>query len=346
VTLKRSNSYIDEILEPYNYSYPKELVALVPASPRDVSKLLIYNREKKAVYEDVFRNIANYIEPGSLIVINETKVDPVRIILNKNTGGKVQLLITRIKGEVITAISDRELSKGMSLYDKGKRVFTVVSQDRNKYILKLVLGNSVQDVINRIGNVPLPPYLKRSPLKESDKRRKYQSIFAKYSGSSAAPTASLHFTERVFRRLKKKNITIARVTLHVGLGTFSPVNEDNLRQERLHTEPYEIQKSEWLKIKKAHKDNRNIIAVGTTALRALESAALTNRLKGDTSLFIREGYQFKIVTGLITNFHVPRSSLLMLVSAFAGRDATKRLYRKAISEKYRLFSFGDAMYIS
>jgi S-adenosylmethionine:tRNA ribosyltransferase-isomerase len=356
----------NEGLDRYDYSFPKELIAQSPASPRDSAKLLVYDRASGETRHDTFHNLPTYIPKDSLLVLNQTKVIPARLTLMKSTGGKVRILYleTEKAGRTIRALADRPLKFGevlnvMNGEKKTSLQFEIVSRETKDYQLKPLFPiKNLSATLDRYGAAPIPPYIKEAgkTLSQREIKNQYQTVFAKTAGSVAAPTASLHFTKALLTRLAKNGVKIAYVTLHVGLGTFATVTDEHLKTGKLHEEWYEIPAATQKLIATAKKQNRPIIAVGTTVVRTLESAAAkrpAERAKGTTSLFIREGYQFKTVTGMITNFHVPKSSLLMLVGAFVGKnqDAERgaetihSLYQEAIKKKYRLFSFGDGMLI-
>lgn len=334
------------MLEKYDYKFPKKLIAKVPASPRDSAKILVYIRKTEKTYFNVFRNIGKYLPQKSVLVMNETKVLPARLNLKKETGGKIKFLYLRMEGKNVVGLCEKNLPVGSDLFAGGKKVFIVLRKQGKEYVLKN-LGSFIK-ILKKFGETPIPPYIKHSPLSESRLRKEYQTVFARTPGSVAAPTASLHFTKKLLKNLKRAGHKIVFVTLHVNLGTFSPVTEENLKSGRLHEEYFEISPTAAQALNEAKKADRPVIAVGTTSLRALESAVRKGRIgkrSGLTDLFIREGHKFKFSDGLITNFHVPKSSLLMLVSAFAGRKNILALYKKAIARKFRLFSFGDGMLI-
>ena len=339
----------DKLLSQYDYNYPKELIAQAPAHPRDSAKLLIYNRQTQAVIFDTFKNIGKYLPKRSVLVFNETKVVPARLSVTKESGGKAEILYIDQDKKFIKVIADRKLTVGSILSIKTKPYFKIHHQQEQFYFLEPLFPiNKVGDILNKFGNTPLPPYIKHTTLKENKLRLEYQSIFAKKGLSVAAPTASLHFTRPIINKLKKQGIEVEVITLNVNLGTFAPLKEENLKTKTLHYEGYEISKTVAQKLNKAKQQGRLIIAVGTTVVRTLESAAQNLKLKklsGQTNLFIQEGYNFQIVDGMVTNFHVPKSSLLMLVAALIGRKQLLNVYQQAINKNMRLFSFGDGMLI-
>lgn len=345
-------NFKDEILARYNYSFPPELIAQEPASPRDSARLMVYDRKTQKISLDIFSNVTKYLPKNSLIVFNQTKVLPARLFVKKSTGKNVELLFLSEKNKITKVVANSKLNSGEKLFLNDEEIFEVLGNEKNYFLIQPCGTGSITNVyqvFEKFGKTPIPPYIKNSPLSEEKLRHEYQAIFAKEIGSSAAPTASLHFTHDLLTRIKNAGHEICFITLHVGLGTFSPVTEEHLKEKKLHEEWYEIDNQTAGIINTYKKQNKPVIAVGTTVVRTLESAAsdlgqLTN-LNGETSLFIQEGYKFKIVDSLITNFHVPKSSLLMLVSALIGREKLLELYRLAIMEKFRLFSFGDGMFI-
>jgi len=345
------NNSVNKFQDNYLYPFPKELIAQEPASPRDSARLLIYNRINQSVGFDKFINLTEYLPKGAILVFNETKVIPARLTLRKETGGKVGVLFIEKSSGLIKVMADRKLIIGSKLFITSKLFFTIEKQEEKYYLLKSSFNLKIlQQILEKYGDTPIPPYIKHSPLKESELRERYQTIFAKTKGSVAAPTASLHFTERLIKKMKSKGFGVEFITLHVGLGTFAPLEEKNFKLNKLHEEKYFIDQRVACALNHAKKIGRPIIAVGTTTARTLESASLKNgqlkNLADATDLFIREGYKFKFVDGLITNFHVPRSSLMMLVSALTGRKKLLKLYKIAISKRFWLFSFGDGMLIT
>ena len=337
-------------LEQFDYSFPKDLIAQAPAKPRDSARLLVYNRSTGEVSFDTFLNLPKYLPPQAVLVFNETKVIPARFTVTKPTGGICALLyLSKVADQKIKVLSDKKLTVGSNLKGNGGLVLKVEDQNSGEYILSISVKN-FEGWLARHGVAPLPPYIKNSPLSRAQAKREYQTIFANIVGSVAAPTASLHFTNKLLKRLEGRGIRLEFVTLHVGLGTFAKVTDENLKQGKLHGEQYEISSATAKLLTKARKEGRPIIAVGTTVVRTLESYALRQAqgkpaLHGNTDLFIRPGFDFKFVDGMITNFHVPRSSLMMLVSALTGRQKLLELYRNAIDHRFRLFSFGDGMLV-
>ncbi|TSC60395.1 MAG: S-adenosylmethionine:tRNA ribosyltransferase-isomerase [Parcubacteria group bacterium LiPW_15] len=340
---------LESVLKKYDYKFPSEAVANKPAHPRDSAKLLVYDRKTKAVNFDTFKNLGKYLPVGSVLVLNDTKVLPARLPLKKETGGVVKILYLETVGKNIKALSPKKLKVGEKLLLPDGKYFVITDVQDGEYLLRPSFNaREIYSVLKKYGETPLPPYIKNVPLTEKKIREEYQTVFAKVLGSVAAPTASLHFTKGLLNSLKKEGVKIVYVTLHVGLGTFAPLTEENLKTGKLHEEYYEISPKAASALNDAKKNGKRIIPVGTTALRTLESASVGGKLKklfGETELFIKEGDRLKFSDGLITNFHVPRSSLLMLVSALLGHKKLFELYRLAIEKKFRLFSFGDGMLI-
>lgn len=334
----------------YDYALPKERIALTPTSPRDSAKLVMIDRNTGKKTWTVFRSLPELLPKNAVLVLNETKVIPAQMVVRKSTGGSVEILALRRSGSAIAVLANRKLRTGEFLTIRGKTGFTVRKSFGKEWLLQPSFPMAhLSKIFERYGNAPLPPYLRHSPLSRNLRKRSYQTVIAKHPGSIAAPTASLHFTKRLMKALERKGIRIARVTLHVHLGTFSPLTEEQWKMGKLHEESYAITPKDRRTLERAKREGCPIVAVGTTVARTLESAAnSTGQLKkpkGRTRLFIREDYRFRFVDALITNFHVPRSSLLMLVGAFMGREKLMAVYAEAIRRKLRFFSFGDAMLI-
>lgn len=331
----------------YFYNLPEELIAQKPLDPRDSSRLLVYNRETNKIEHKKFFNVIDYLKKGDVLVINNSRVLPARLFGYKNTGAKIEILLQKR----INLTDWEVIAKPFKRLDIG----TVVTFSENlscKILSKATYGlckvqfifDGVFEIrLSEVGQVPLPPYI-HEKLKNKER---YQTVYAKTEGSSAAPTAGLHFTTELLNKIKEKGVEVVEVLLHVGLGTFRPVKEDNILSHEMHSEYIEMSEENALIINKAKQEGRRIIAVGTTSVRVLESCATDDGKavpqKRDTNIFIYPSYKFKIVDALITNFHLPESTLIMLVSAFAGYDQTMNLYNIAVNEKYRFFSFGDAM---
>lgn len=334
----------------FYYSLPDELIAQTPAEPRDSSRLLVYDRQTKQIQHKHFYDIIDYLQKGDVLVINNTKVLPARLYAKTEHGGVVEILLLKridLNSWQVLTKPGKKCTIGKKLTVSDELSFTVreVISSSGERVVQFDYDGVFEDILDRVGNMPLPPYIKE---KLKDKNR-YQTVYAKQDGSSAAPTAGLHFTNELLQRIKDKGIEIAQVLLHVGLGTFRPVKEEVITDHKMHSEYYEISEQAAQIINKAKKENRRIIAVGTTSVRTLESVADDNGLvkacKGNTEIFIYPPYKFKCVNSLITNFHLPESTLIMLVSALSTREEILTLYTTAVSQKYRFFSFGDAMLI-
>jgi S-adenosylmethionine:tRNA ribosyltransferase-isomerase len=342
VLLKRSD---------FIYEIPPELIAQEPSSRRDASRLLVVRREREDFKHRTFRDILQYLVPRDLLVINETKVLPVRLCgVKEGTGGQVEVLLLRALGEgawEVLVRPGRRLPPGTRLlFGKGLVTGEVLSRtESGGRVVRFFCEGTFEEVLRKVGKVPLPPYVKKTL---ADPER-YQTVYARIPGSAAAPTAGLHFTEELLAAVKDKGVETASVVLHIGLDTFRPVQVENLAEHRMHREDYLIPPATAAAVNRAKKENRRVVAVGTTTVRCLEAAAgPTGEVAagaGSTDLFIYPGFVFKVVDVMITNFHLPYSSLLMLVAAFAGREKVLRAYREAVRLKYRFFSFGDAMLI-
>ena len=334
----------------FYYELPEELIAQVPIKKRDESRMMVLNRENKEVEHKVFKDILDYLKPGDCLVRNNTKVIPARIYGKKETGANVEfLLLNNIEGEIWESIvrPGNQLHVGTKvIFGEGVLVAEILdTMEGGTRKVKFTYDGIFNEILDQIGLMPLPPYI-HEELKEKDR---YQTVYAKYHGSAAAPTAGLHFTDELLEKIREKGIEIANVTLHVGIGTFRPVKVEKIEEHHMHSEHYYIKPEDVEKINKAKQNGGRIISVGTTSTRVLESIADENGLvketEGDTNIFIYPGYKFKCVDCLITNFHLPESTLLMLVSALAGKDYIMKAYEEAVKEKYRFFSFGDAMLI-
>ena len=338
-------------LEEFDYNLPEELIAQVPIQKRDESRLMVIDRENRTIEDKVFKDIIDYLEPGDCLVRNNTKVIPARLYGKKDTGANVEfVLLKQLEGDIWESI----VRPGNKLKPGSKVIFgdgllnaeiLEVLEDGTRKV-KFTYEGIFNEILDKIGLMPLPPYIHES-LKENDR---YQTVYAKYEGSAAAPTAGLHFTPELLKKIEEKGIKIANVTLHVGIGTFRPVKEENIEEHKMHTEHFYIKQEDVEKINETKKNGKRVIAVGTTSCRVLETIAdentgLVKQIESDTGIYIYPGYKFKCVDGLITNFHLPKSTLLMLVSALADREFILEAYNKAVEEKYRFFSFGDAMFI-
>lgn len=334
----------------YNYAVPEELIAQSPAKPRDAARLLVYNRSEDSITLDTFRGLPRYLPSKSVLVFNQTRVIPARLWCTKATGGKVQVFYLGHDDRFLYALCDRALALGAQIRFDATHVFTVRDYRDCTYSFETSFPiQRVVEIFERHGTTPIPPYIKHSPLSERSLRVQYQTVFAKQKGSVAAPTASLHFTPRLMKALQRAGHSVVFVTLHVGLGTFASVTDEQLASGRLHEEYFEIDATSARILMEAKQQRRTIIAVGTTVARTLESAAdergVLRRLQGTTDIFIRDSYTWKFVDSLITNFHVPRSSLMMLVATLVGRKRLLEIYDYAIRHWLRLFSFGDGMLI-
>ena len=334
----------------FNYDLPEELIAQHPYDKRDEARLMVLDRENKTIENKIFKDVIDYLNPGDCLVINNTKVIPARLYGKKETGANVEfLLLNRIENDTWEAMvrPGRKLLPGTKvIFGDGLLKATVQEiLDGGNRKVEFEYDGIFNEILDEIGMMPLPPYIHES-LEDKDK---YQTVYAKYEGSAAAPTAGLHFTPELLEKIKEKGIEIANVTLHVGIGTFRPVKEENIEDHDMHCEHYYIKKEDAEKINKAKRNGNKVVAVGTTSCRVLESIAnnegYVEETEGDTSIFIYPGYKFKCIDALITNFHLPESTLIMLVSALAGKDFILEAYNKAVSEKYKFFSFGDAMII-
>lgn len=338
-------------LSEFNYDLPQELIAQVPIKNRDESRLLILDRNTQTLEDKIFRDIIDYLEPGDCLVRNNTKVIPARLYGKKDTGANVEfVLLKNIEGDIWEAMvrPGNKLHIGAKvIFGNGLLIAEILdtTEDGTRKV-KFTYDGIFNEILDQIGLMPLPPYIHES-LKDNDR---YQTVYAKYEGSAAAPTAGLHFTPELLKKIEEKGIDIANVTLHVGIGTFRPVKETNIEDHHMHTEHYYIKQEDADKINKAKLAGKRVIAVGTTSCRTLETIAdpetgMVNACEGDTGIYIYPGYKFKCIDGLITNFHLPESTLIMLVSAFAGKDYIMKAYKHAVDEKYKFFSFGDAMFI-
>lgn len=335
----------------FTFDLPEELIAQDPLEDRSSSRLLTLDKNTGEIGHDVFHNIVNYLKPGDCLVLNNTKVIPARLIgAKEETGGKVEVLLLKRKQdnvwETLVKPGKKARPGARISFGDGKLVGEVIDVvDEGNRLVKFEYEGIFEEVLDELGQMPLPPYITHQ-LKD---KNRYQTVYAKYDGSAAAPTAGLHFTPELLQQVRDMGVEIAEVTLHVGLGTFRPVKETDVLKHHMHSEFYRIEQSEADKINKAKQEGHRVIAVGTTSTRTLESAADENgyltEKSGWTEIFIYPGYQFKVIDALITNFHLPESTLVMLVSALAGREHVLAAYETAVQEKYRFFSFGDAMFI-
>lgn len=330
----------------FDYDLPESSIAQTPAEPRDSSRLLVLHRDTNELEHRIFRDVADYLKAGDLLVVNQTRVIPARIFARKETGGRVELLLLRRRDdwtwEALVGGKGLRIGKKVKVED-GPEVEIIEMLDGSERLIRF--SEPIEPYFSKVGNVPLPPYIHE----KLDDPERYQTVYAKEPGSAAAPTAGLHFTPRLMEELLVKGVTIAYVTLHVGLDTFAPVNEDDPEEHVIHTEWCELPQETADIINQTKASGGRVIAVGTTSVRTLESVANLqspiSEFVGSTSLYVLPGYEFKVVDAIITNFHLPKSTLLMLVSAFAGREKILETYNTAIEEGYRFYSFGDAMLV-
>lgn len=343
-------------LNDYDYFLPEKNLALEPTVPRDSSKLFIYDTAADKIIFDHFYNLDKYLPKDSFMVMNNTKVLPARVVMKKQSGGKVVvlLLINEIVGNMFPIIVDRRVTVGEKIYFNENDYLDVIHQKENIFEARFNFSKEyLFDLLRKYGTMPIPPYLKKSTLTRVQLLEKYQTIFARTDGSSAAPTASLHFTDQVFEKLDKRRIERLFVTLHVGMGTFAPINEENIKQKKLHNEYYEVDSKTLHYINIMKSERKKLVAVGTTVVRTLESISniknQISKIGGKTNLFIFPPYDFKLVDIMITNFHLPKSSLMMLVEAFlqfkGAKTSLVELYNVAIKNDFLFYSFGDAMII-
>lgn len=345
-------------LDDYDYDLDPSFIAQCPSEKRDQSKLLLLDKDTGEVKHHMFSDIIDFLRPGDLLVRNNSKVFPARLFGNKETGARVEFLLLNPLGDDMWQVMSRPAKKirvgDIIRFSDDFSAEVIESGDEGKRIIRFSYENDFWEALEVQGEVPLPPYIDSlsAGMQPDEIVDRYQTVYAKDKGSSAAPTAGLHFTDELFSKLESKGISIVDVTLHVGPGTFQPVKVDDLSEHKMHSEFYSITKDAVQKIKDAKKNGQRIIAVGTTSVRVLESIGdgiLDNspqNYEGETSIFIYPPYQFKIVDALITNFHLPKSTLLMLVSSLASRESILNAYNVAIENNYRFFSFGDAMFIS
>lgn len=335
----------------FNYNLPEELIAQVPIADRSSSRLMVVDKKSGEIEHKIFKDIIDYLEEGDCLVLNDTRVIPARLIGSKvETGGKIEFLLlkrneddtweTLVKpgrkakiGSEFTFGDDKLIAKVVGMGDDGSR------------IVKFKYDGIFEEILDELGNMPLPPYI----TEKLEDRERYQTVYSKHSGSAAAPTAGLHFTEDLLEEIRKKGVDEAFVTLHVGLGTFRPVKVDDVLEHKMHSEYFIVNQEAADKINKAKKNRKKVICVGTTSCRTIESASeedgTLKAKSGWTEIFIYPGYDFKIMDNLITNFHLPESTLIMLVSALSSKEKILNAYEEAVKERYRFFSFGDAMFL-
>lgn len=356
----------DLLVSDFDYELPEELIAQEPPAERGQSRMLVMNRETGALRDSQFSEFPSYLREGDLLVLNDSRVIPARLYARRTLRrekekptGRIEVMLTEPAGENrwhALVRPGRKIAIGERLVfaaPDGSIVLEAEVLERGEFGDRLLEFAPVDDffgILDRIGHVPLPPYIHRNDAAAD--RERYQTVFSRDPGSVAAPTAGLHFTPEMFDRIRQRGVEIARVTLHVGLGTFAPLRVERVRDVHLHRERYSIPAETAAALNRARADGRRIVAVGTTVVRTLESAALRAGFgpidveSGDTEIFISPGFQFRLVSGLLTNFHLPQSSLLMLVSAFAGRQHVMAAYRHAVGGRYRFFSYGDCMFIA
>ena len=335
----------------FDFYLPEELIAQKPSDKRDCSRLLLINKDEHKYEDKIFHDIIDYLRPGDVLVRNNTKVIPARLHgIKEITGAHVEtLLLKQLEGDVWECLTKpaKSLKVGARInYGDGKLFGEVIEEkDEGIRLIKFIYQGIFLEVLDSLGKMPLPPYIKEQ-LCENDR---YQTVYAKYEGSAAAPTAGFHFTEELFQKIKDKGIEVVDITLHIGLGTFRPVKVTDTKDHVMHSELYEINEEAAATLNKAKKEHRRIIAIGTTSTRTLEANmsefGTFTPIKKETNIFIEPGYTFKAIDALITNFHLPKSTLIMLVSAFMGREFTLEVYKHAVDSKYRFFSFGDSMFI-
>ncbi|MBC76190.1 MAG: tRNA preQ1(34) S-adenosylmethionine ribosyltransferase-isomerase QueA [Halobacteriovoraceae bacterium] len=339
----------DLLTESYDYELPEELIAQRPAPERDHSKLMVYKHKSDSVEHSKFHHIADFLPKDTLLVLNQSKVFPCRLMGKKPTGGKAEVLFLSLLHEgglypVMLKTSGKKKLGDVFLFGELKLKIEKVLEDGSFYVQTNLEGDDLLDYLEDKAQIPIPPYIREGVADENDVND-YQTVYAKHAGSVAAPTAGLHFTNQVFDSLKEKGIDIAKVTLHVGAGTFKPVSADEITDHKMHSEHFDISEEDLEKLNNA----KNIFAVGTTTLRVLESCYKDGKFalpeEKSTDIFLYPGKEVKSIQGLITNFHLPKSTLLMLVSSIVGREKTLSLYKTAVEEKYRFFSYGDSMMI-
>ncbi len=333
-------------LSDFDYNLPKELIAKYPVEPRDACRLMVLDRKTQKIEHRIFRDIIDYLQEGDLLVLNDTKVIPARLQGKKETGAKIEIFLLR----PITENRWEVLIKNIKRLKPGQKVIfgedfsakLVEKFEEGKALVEFE-GKDINALIKKYGHIPLPPYIERED-EEKDKDY-YQTVFARKEGAVASPTAGLHFTKELLDKLEKKGVKKAFVTLHVGLGTFRPIQTEDITKHKMHEEYYYIPEETLKLILETKEKGKSVVAVGTTVVRTLETYAQTGKTEGFSDIFIYPPYQFKMVDRLITNFHLPKSTLLLLVSAFAGKDFIFRAYKEAVRKKYRFFSYGDAMFI-
>ena len=343
------------LLEEFNYNLPEELIAQVPAQKRDMSKMLVLDRVNKTFIHKHFCDITEFLTENDLLVLNDTKVIPARLYSHKETGALIEIFLVReIEKDIWISLikPSKRVKEGMLLKVSDELSVEILTKDEDKWHVRLIYEGNIFEVLDKAGHIPLPPYIERKMTDDEYKNLdfdRYQTVFASKEGAVAAPTAGLHFTKELLDKLEKQGTQHCFVTLNVGLGTFKPVKCENILDHKMDSESFEITQETAKIINQAKKDGKNIVAVGTTSVRTLET--VMNKygkivpVKDSSELFIYPGYEFKIVDKLITNFHLPKSTLLMLVSAFASKEYIFKAYEEAIKNNYRFYSYGDCMFI-
>jgi S-adenosylmethionine:tRNA ribosyltransferase-isomerase len=333
----------------FTYHLPEDLIAQYPSGNRGESRLLYMNRHSGEIEDRQFSELADLLSPDDLLVFNDTRVIPARLYGWKETGGKIEIMVERILG-VSRMLAQMRFSKpprpGSQITLDNDLKLNIVSREGGMFVLELQGDRLISEVLAEVGHMPLPPYIQRNDAPIDYER--YQTVYARQPGAVAAPTAGLHFSKEVLQQLEQCGIAMVYVTLHVGAGTFQPVRTENIEDHKMHSEYLEVSAEVCEKVNSAKNRGGRVIAVGTTSVRSLETAVQSGTLQpyaGETNIFITPGYEFKVVNNLITNFHLPESTLLMLVCAFAGRDNVLKAYQHAIEQKYRFYSYGDAMFI-
>ncbi len=332
----------------FSFELPDHLIARHPAAERSASRLLVFDPQQQQIDDRIFRDIESLIEPGDLLVFNNTRVIPARLFGEKASGGKLEALIERVvsEHEVLAHVRSSRSPKPGQLISLGGEDAEVVGREGALFHLRFISERPVLDILEDVGHMPLPPYMEREDAEED--RERYQTVYAEKPGAVAAPTAGLHFDDGLLARLTAKGVNFAFVTLHVGAGTFQPVKVDNIHEHHMHSEYIEVPEDVVEAVRATRAAGKRVIAVGTTSVRSLESASRSGAIEtfqGDSDIFIYPGYEFRSVDAMITNFHLPESTLIMLVSAFAGREGTLAAYDHAVANEYRFYSYGDAMFM-
>jgi S-adenosylmethionine:tRNA ribosyltransferase-isomerase len=334
----------------FDYQLPEQLIAQTPLAERCESRLLVVNPANESLEDRQFSDLEKNVETGDLLVFNNTRVIPARLFGHKQSGGKLEVMVERVlDAEYLLAHirSSKAPKAGSQLLLENALKCTMVRREKDLFVLRQKIAKSWLELLEQYGHIPLPPYIRRAD--EVQDRERYQTVYAEYPGAVAAPTAGLHFDQRMIDGLISRGVNTANVTLHVGAGTFQPVRGDDIESHVMHAERMNVPQSVCDAVVETQRAGKRVIAVGTTVVRSLETAAMTGKpspLEGESRLFIKPGFKFKVVDAMITNFHLPKSTLLMLVSAFAGSDIIRQAYAHAILQQYRFFSYGDAMFIS